>query len=865
MKHIKKILSAALLCALVFSGCTVRAEATFKGKTESEWANKFHSTAVTSFEKIGSLPEALNGFVFRAEGEDRVSDTVDGKVVEGEEFSGGKVLLADYNRDDTVQHGINLSVTVPADGSYSLTAFVSDLKKNLWQATDCDLFVNGVLAYDTSVNIISSTKVSTPSVPKKTIMRITELPPIALKAGENTVSFVLHNSDRTPTKPLFYLDYIELKPETDPTATGEISYTSTPGGEYSKQAIAAAEIDVFTGSWDMTASLTISSFASTEAEAADVSVQIVDYYGNIVFEDSVKPVFGSYKYTADLGKHPTGHFTLRATANGKTIWSKEYAVLPPVEDRDLELDSPFASDFASYHLLADEFDLVDNYAAAAKLCGVSVLRERLDWIYTEWTQGGYDFSRSDSFYGSITEMGLDILPFISNAPRWVTDTGNKIFMHALSEVYTYSKKVAEKYADISKALEIWNESDYFTYVPADMYASFYKAAALGVVDSGTGLPKVIGGLCQLPSENPYLDIVYRNGIFDYSDAFNWHYHIYDKTERPVTEFIDGTTAGEFTSFANTNLSDLPSWCTEAGIKLFPSSKTEDLSEKQQKIQSNYMVTSACQSLAAGTDKHFWFILLKMEETDGSGWGWFGSFGSKNQPFSSVVTEAVMTQTLGKGIYKGELNSLPSGVEGHVINNGTDDVIVLWSSYGTDVTLSSSGNVLKTSVVGDREILKSTNGKITVSVSPEPVFITVDGCADTSIYDATENEPAKAITAKNDFSVGERVVMTQIWYDLTDTSAYLAARDNGYKVSAEGNTITLKLVNFNDFEVSGTVSGSADGYTVTGSGETITIPAMSEKEVTFTITPNGGTGSTYLTFSGTFNGSETSPSVSRIYR
>lgn len=865
MKHIKKILSAALLCALVFSGCTVRAEATFKGKTESEWANKFHSTAVTSFEKIGSLPEALNGFVFRAEGEDRVSDTVDGKVVEGEEFSGGKVLLADYNRDDTVQHGINLSVTVPADGSYSLTAFVSDLKKNLWQATDCDLFVNGVLAYDTSVNIISSTKVSTPSVPKQTIMRITELPPIALKAGENTVSFVLHNSDRTPTKPLFYLDYIELKPENDPTATGEISYTSTPTGDYSKQGIAAAEIDVFTGSWDMTASLTVSSFASTEAEAADVSVQIVDYYGNIVFEDSVKPVFGSYKYTADLGKHPTGHFTLRATANGKTICSKEYAVLPPVEDRDLELDSPFASDFASYHLLADEFDLVDNYAAAAKLCGVSVLRERLDWIYTEWTQGGYDFSRSDSFYGSITEMGLDILPFISNAPRWVTDTGNKIFMHALSEVYTYSKKVAEKYADISKALEIWNESDYFTYVPADMYASFYKAAALGVVDSGTGLPKVIGGLCQLPSENPYLDIVYRNGIFDYSDAFNWHYHIYDKTERPVTEFIDGTTAGEFTSFANTNLSDLPSWCTEAGIKLFPSSKTEDLSEKQQKIQSNYMVTSACQSLAAGTDKHFWFILLKMEETDGSGWGWFGSFGSKNQPFSSVVTEAVMTQTLGKGIYKGALTGLPSGAEGHVINNGEDDVIVLWAKSDADVTLSVPGNVLKTTVVGNREVLCPTNGKITVKAGVEPMFITVDGTVDSSVYTATSNAPVKTVTAKTDYSAGERVVLTQLWYDLFDTSAYKTARDNGYKVSAEGNTITLKLVNFNDFEVSGTVSGAADGYTVTGSGETITIPAMSETEVTFTITPNGGTGSTYLTFEGVFNGSETSKSVSRIYR
>lgn len=850
MKHIKKILSAALLCALVFSGCTVRAEATFKGKTESEWENSFKTTATTTLEKTGTPPDGLNGFIVRVEGEDRISDTIIGSVDESEAYSGGKALKSNFKRDDSVTKRVDLSVTVPETGTYSLTALVSTWKR--LNRAYFDIYVNGSYVYAAADNVLSEQSVS-----GNTSMRKLELTPISLRKGENTVSFVLQNSNRL----VFVLDYIELQPNQTPTASGTIGYTSTPTGDYSKQGIAAAEIDVFTGSWDMTASLTISSFASTEAEAADVSVQIVDYYGNIVFEDSVKPVFGSYKYTADLGKHPTGHFTLRATANGKTICSKEYAVLPPVEDRDLELDSPFASDFASYHILADRPEIVGNYAAVAKLTGVSVLRERLDWIYTEWTQGGYDFSRSDSFYGSITEMGLDILPFISNAPRWVTDTGNKIFMHALSDVYTYSKKVAEKYADISKALEIWNETDYFTYVPADMYASFYKAAALGVVDSGTSLPKMIGGLCEPIDKNPYLNILYQNEVFDYSDAFNWHYHIYEKTERPVTEFIDGTKAGQFTNYANTYLKTLPSWCTEAGIKLYPTPSGSDLSYAQQKIQANYMVTSACQSLAAGTDKHFWFILGNMPEDT----GWFGSFGSKDQPFASVVTEAVMTQTLGKGIYKGELNSLPSGVEGHVINNGTDDVLVLWSSYGTDVTLSSSGNVLKTSVVGDREILKPTNGKITVSVSPEPVFITVDGCADASIYTATENEPAKAIAAKTDFSVGERVVMTQIWYDLTDTDAYLAARDNGYKVSAEGNTITLKLVNFNDFEVSGTVSGSADGYTVTGSGETITIPAMSETEVTFTITPNGGTGSTYLTFEGVFNGSETSKSVSRIYR
>ena len=859
MKHIKKILSAALLCALVFSGCTVRAEATFKGKTESEWANVFKTDPVKNTVKTGTPSEELRGFSVRTEAEDRVSDTIGGSVVEGDEFSGGKALIADYTRDNEVEHSVDFSVTVPEDGAYSLTAFAS--RFGSMNTTDYDIYVNGEYALDAKKNIVATENISTPSLPRTNVMRKMTFSSIRLSKGENKVSFVLDNSDRQPNKPLFYIDYFDIVPSPDATAVCGIGYTQTPTGDYSKQAIAASELEVYVGSWAMTASVSVATFASEAEDIQTVDISIEDYNGNTVFSDSISPSFGKFLYTADLGKHPTGYFKMKAAVGERLLAQKDYVVLPPVEDRDLELDSPFASDFASYHILADRPEIVGNYAAVAKLTGVSVLRERLDWIYTEWTQGGYDFSRSDSFYGSITEMGLDILPFISNAPRWVTDTGNKIFMHALSDVYTYSKKVAEKYSDISKALEIWNETDYFTYVPADMYASFYKAAALGVVDSGTSLPKMIGGLCEPIDKNPYLNILYQNEAFDYSDAFNWHYHIYEKTERPVTEFIDGTKAGQFTNYANTYLKTLPSWCTEAGIKLYPTPSGSDLSYAQQKIQANYMVTSACQSLAAGTDKHFWFILGNMPEDT----GWFGSFGSKDQPFASVVTEAVMTQTLGKGIYKGELNSLPSGVEGHVINNGTDDVLVLWSSYGTDVTLSSSGNVLKTSVVGDREILKPTNGKITVSVSPEPVFITVDGCADASIYTATENEPAKAISAKTDFSVGERVVMTQIWYDLTDTDAYLAARDNGYIVSAEGNTITLKLVNFNDFEVSGTVSGSADGYTVTGSGETITIPAMSETEVTFTITPNGGTGSTYLTFEGVFNGSETSKSVSRIYR
>ena len=853
MRHIKKIFAVVLLCALILTSCAVVRPAMFKGKSASEWENKFRSTYV-SLEKTGTPSEELNGFVVRVEGEDRKSDTIGGEVIEDSDYSGGKALRANYARDDSTTHGVNLSVTVPETGSYSLVTVVT--RYGRMNTTDFDIYANDTYAY--SVNTKDDV-ISEETVTGKANMRKMTLPSIMLNKGENTVSFVLQNTDRQPNKPNFYLAYIELKPDLSPSASGNIGYASTPTGDYSKQAVAAAELDVYTGSWDMRATFNLVSFASTEEEAADITVKITDYYGDVVLEHTERPVFGAYTLKIDLGKHPTGYFTVSAVTGTQTLFTKSYVVLPPVEDRDLESDSPFASDFASYHILADREDVVANYAAAAKLCGVSVLRERLDWIYTEWNEGGCDFSRADRFYNKINDMGLEILPFFSNAPRWTTENG-KVFMDEQLAVYRFSKRVAERYANISQALEVWNEMDYFTYVPADMYASFYKAAALGVVDSGTSLPKIIGGLCEPVNSNPYLTILYKSDVFDYSDAFNWHYHIYDRAERSVTEFVDGTKAGQFATFANTYLSSLPSWCTEAGIKLYTPAGCADMTFAQQKIQANYMVTSACQSLAAGTDKHFWFILGNMPE-DG---GWFGSYGADDRPFASVVTEAVMTQTLGKGIYKGELKGLPSGAEGHVINNGEDDVIVLWATSDRDVTLSVPGNVLKTTVVGNREVLCSTNGKITVKAGSEPMFITVDGTVDASSYTATSNDEIKTISAKSDFTVGERVILTQLWYDLTDSASYLSARNNGYRVSANGNTITLQLVNFNDFEVTGTVSGSADGYTVTGSGETITIPAMSETEVTFTITPNGGTGATYLTFEGTFNGSETSKSVSRIY-
>ena len=46
MRHIKKIFAVVLLCALILTSCADVRPAMFKGKSASEWENKFRSTYV---------------------------------------------------------------------------------------------------------------------------------------------------------------------------------------------------------------------------------------------------------------------------------------------------------------------------------------------------------------------------------------------------------------------------------------------------------------------------------------------------------------------------------------------------------------------------------------------------------------------------------------------------------------------------------------------------------------------------------------------------------------------------------------------------------------------------------------------------
>ncbi|PWM45138.1 MAG: hypothetical protein DBX47_04685 [Clostridiales bacterium] len=863
MKNVLKLSILIILICLLFCACSVvdRNTLEFKGKTESEWQITINKDLQHQLEKTSSIDESIKDFYLKMEGEDYTSVTMNTSVIESLDFSGGKVLQGKGSKSTNGDFRITYNISVPESGLYDITALTSKLGyKN---TTNFFLYVNG---NKTLTVAKASTNIKDQSFPVLTpdanAMRTILMNPVYLNQGQNEIAFVLDTTDTTPSSTyMFYIDYFEVKASESIEADGNILYTQTPEGEFADLSSEATKLSVFTNTWDLSLDFTLSTLA---AKTQSVVFSVIDYYGKTIFTDNVSIECGKFNYKIDLGKHPTGYFTLKATLNNNELYKKVYIVTPDIQTRTIYQNSPFAMDFASYHTLDNANDSY-MYASACKLMGISWVRERYE-SYAKWYEGQYDFSRSDIIYNNIHKCGLNISSIIMGSSRSGDLTMGELFAGKQLNAYKYVKDFTQRYKGIVDAVEIWNELDWQQHYSdtADIYASYYKAMVCAVLDANENTSKIFSALCQKPSENDWLEITAENDVFDFTDAFNYHYHIYDDIERPVTEFIDGTTAGELMNYANTYAPNMPAWCTEAGILLrFKNTPSEGivrddwiLNSSQEKIQSNYMITSAVQSLAAGTDKHFWFIAVPNQENSGT----FGSFRYDNSPYPSVAAEAIMTETLGSGSYIGEMTNLPDDTEGHIFNNGTDDVLVLWSEGNRTVALEIDETCLKVDIMGNKSLIPANNGKIYVNISNEPVYIVLDGKSPECIYKPTKLSPATQIQTKTDFTVGERVILTQIWdCNLAD------ARINGYNVPAGGESVKINIANFNNTPVTGKITGVADGYTVTVDAGEITIPEYSEATVVVTVTPNpGNSENTFIRFNGIFNGSETSVSAAKIH-
>lgn len=762
-----------------------------------------------------------------------------------EEFGGGRIIHTpcEYPAkgwDHT--YSLTYKVNAPKAGPYRLVVLASDLEKEY--TSDFFVDINGSRAVTAakSYTILEHF----PATFDPNLLKVMDLGTVTLEEGENTVSFVIDNVDSQNSwnRLSFFMDYFKLTyAEGSQTAAGcSVSYAVTPEGEDKEALMAAATVHVFDRRYPLSLE------ASVSAKAGNVGYTVTDYFGRTLYEGSTEiGEDGQVTLKRTVKNHPTGYFILTVGDQ-----SCRYAVLEGFDQKTPE-DSPFAMDYAAYYLVKDP-EKVYAIASAARMAGVTWVRDRADWRTYEAIKGQYDFTSTEAVYRAIRKAGLKNLVMLCSAPAWATDplkpdgmAGG--FLPAQQDIYHTTKAMATYYKDVVDAWELWNESDHgFALETAEQFAAWYKAAALGVYDADPNAVISFGGLCQ-PDENiDYMHLSLLNGILDYSSIFNYHAHTPQGNSIPdFSRFA--MVAGTVGTLNHYNTQNKPVWLTEAGMKIMTSTP----SEKNLTDQAPYIVTSAVQSLSTGTDKHFWFVLAPYIENAGD----FGTFGPDLEPYPTLAAESAMTHVLGEGQYLGELYDLPEGAYGYLFFTGSRAASVLWAGKTTSYTFAAEQAVIVTDLMGNQTLVKPENGQITLEIGVDPVFVTY------SIAPAYQNKQTEvAKPAPLQFTEGQRVVIYPTFegYDINDG----VTKQQGHRIT-DGEKVTLHVVNFNETQVSGRVEAFLPGFTVEGLSNEITVPAMGTITLTLTLKKTAeGSVDDYLTFTGEFNGHKTSPSAAHVY-
>ena len=783
----------------------------------------------------------------RVEAEKYADTTLSFSTIGGSEFGGGILLQALTSQAPAngwdYKYEVSYVVSVPKAGTYRLSALSSDLQKEY--TSDYFVDVNGTRVIEAAKSYTVLENLNASFDPN--LCKLMDLGEVELKEGENRVSFVIDNVDSQNSwnRLSFFFDYFKLTYVNHESMTQGIavSYAVQPEKEHADALKAAAQVNVFDCKYPLCIRVALPAAAEEK-----VSVSVTDYFGNVIYQEShTAAANGTVMLEKTVKNHPTGYFVV--SAGDQTA---RYAVLSAFEDAMPE-DSPFGMDYASYYLIKD-LDKVYQIACAARMAGVTWVRDRADWRTYEPVKGQYDFSSTESVWREIDRAGLNNLAMICSAPAWATEglgaqsmAGG--FANTQLEIYRTTKEMTAYYAGLVDAWELWNESDHgFALETAELYAAWYKAAALGVLDADPNALLSFGGLCQPDTNSDYMHMMFMNDVMKYSSVFNYHAHTPQGTSIPdFTRFA--MVSATFASLSHYNTANKPVWLTEAGMKIMTETPTEQLLHEQ----APYIVTSTVQSLSMGTDKHFWFVLAPYIEVGGD----FGTFGKDYQPYPTLAAQSAMTRVLGKAQYLGELYDLPRNSYGYVFFTGSRAASVLWARGETEYTFETEQAVIVTNIMGTQMLVEPKDGKITLTIGVDPIFITYSQAPayQSKQYPQAEIKPVQ-------LGVGERVVLSPEFegYDINNADTKL----NGHVIS-DGSKITLYVTNLNETEVKGSIRAKLSGFTVEGCERQITVPAMSRVGIELTLVRNTDQKiNDYITFVGEFEGESTSCAVAHVY-
>lgn len=335
----------------------------------------------------------------------------------------------------------------------------------------------------------------------------------------------------------------------------------------------------------------------------------------------------------DLGRLPAGYYE---AAVGASVLPLVVVVDPSTR---VPGESRLATDNAmSWLVNPDQFP---DVAELLRLAGFGWVRERLSWGEVERERGRFEWGRYEASAAHLSQRGIRVYQVFHGSPAWSReDRDGRAAPDDLRDIYRFARALARQFRGRVHAWEVWNEPDidFFSHTASEC-AAFQKAAFLGFRAEDPTV-QVLGPSMALPA-GAFAEHLLLNGTGHYLDV--WNYHIYADPSA-YAQRHEG-----FQALLARHRVAAPSWVTEAGD---PVRGPEGILTRESRVhQAAFISRAFAQALAAGIDRHFWFIFPFYREGE-TGWGVFEP--DQRAPYPGLAALATATYALGRGDYLGRL-------------------------------------------------------------------------------------------------------------------------------------------------------------------------------------------------------------------
>lgn len=584
-------------------------------------------------------------------------------------------------------------------------------------------------------------------------------------------------------------------------------------------------------------------FTVTQARGT-VRYQLVDYWGQRVAEGQVSVRDGN----ADLRikAQPPGYYTLHCTDEDGSTVEVAVGVVLNRKGAPVPREGRVCADAASAWLVQGE-ERWRAFAHIVRTAGIPWVRERISWGHVAPDKRGLDWKHYQYVADVLAQQGIHVYQIWHDSPAWShPDNPSAHCPDDLRTVYRFAREASSHFARQIQAWEVWNEPDIdFWRHLSDRYAGLLKAAYLGLKDGNPNALVLQGSLCI--GVGSFARHLFESGIGDYFDIFNWH--IYD-----VPSNYPGVLQAYRRLLAEYGLDDRLAWLTEAGIRL-PGTEGAGkriLSVENQHKQCQFVPRSVVMSLAAGNDKHFFFVLPDYLENGIQ----FGALRPNMSPYPSLVALSACANLLGTSRYLGEYPTSVQGAAAHLFSTPRGNVLVAWSERPVTIRVpAEKGTVRLANIFGAESTLRAEGSSVQIQLAPEAVYLINVGKAITERVQPVPSRPGRLPQNKPC-----RVVVVGHANLPIDKG-----RDCYLFRSGESFEYTVEIYHFGEGTVSGTVSLSLSGGSAQPQQQTVQVSPVGRRVLTFHITPDANAEEVRVEVRSDFGAEKVSPSVSYLSR